>query len=593
MKRKEVPQKYKWDLSDIYADDASFENDFAAVLDMLPELAAYSGTLGNRTKALECFRLDSKISQKLGTLYLYSHMLSHEDLAESKAVGYANRTEALMGKVMTASAFMRSELSALGDAVLDGYINDPEFKDYDFQLKEIKRINAHILSDKEERLLAMAGEALGTPDNVASMLMNADLKFKPVKRGGEKIELNNESYGELLADEDRKVRKTAFTNLYAGYAAHINTLAANYAGCVKSDNFIARARGYSDCLQMGMYGDNVPTSVYENLIAAVDKNLAPLHEYIALRKQMLGLKDLHMYDLYVPVVENAQMKLPYEEACELVKTALAPMGADYVALLNKAMTEGWIDVMPNDGKRGGAYSWGSYGVHPYVLLNYQQTTNDIFTVAHELGHCLHSYYSQETQPFEKADYQIFVAEVASICNETLLENYLMNNVKDERVRAYLLSYRLDRFRTTLFRQTMFAEFEYYAHKMDLEGKPLTVDALNGLYLDLNKKYYGESVSDDLIKYEWSRIPHFYNAFYVYKYATGLTAATSIARNILTRDGYVDIYKNKFLRAGGHKSPYDILCDTEVDLATEKPYNDAFALFNDSLQELKQLTKPNV
>lgn len=588
MKRCEVPQKYKWNLKDIYATDEAFEHDFAAVLEQLPKLASYCGKLGDRAQALECFKLDSAIGQKLGKLYLYSHMLSHEDLAESKAVGYANRTEALMGKVMTAGAFMSSELSALGDKALDAYIADPDFKNYDFMLKEIKRRNAHILSDKEERLLAMASEALGVTDNVASMLMNADLKFKSVKRGGETVELNNESYGELLADEDRKVRKAAFNNLYAGYAAHINTLAANYAGNVKCDNFVAKARGYDDCLQMGMFGDDVPTAVYENLIAAVEKNLAPLHEYIALRKSMLGLKDLHMYDLYVPVVENAQMKLPYEEACEIVKKALAPMGEEYVGLLDKAMTEGWIDVMPNDGKRGGAYSWGTYGVHPYVLLNYQQTTSDIFTIAHELGHCMHSYYSQEAQPYEKSEYQIFVAEVASISNETLLENYLMNNVKDDRVRAYLLSYRLDRFRTTLFRQTMFAEFEYYAHKMDLEGKPLTVDALNGLYLDLNKKYYGADVSDDLIKYEWSRIPHFYNAFYVYKYATGLTAATSIAHNILTRDGYVDVYKNKFLRAGGHKSPYEILCDTEVDLATEKPYNDAFALFNDSLQELKKL-----
>lgn len=590
MKRSEVPQKYRWKLSDLVGSEAEFETRFQAVLDKLPEIAAYAGKLGERDSALACFKLESEIGKEFGLLYLWSHMYSHEDLADSAAVGYANRTDALMGKVMTATSFMSSELSALDDATIDGYIRDPEFGVFDFMLSEIKRRKAHILGDREERLLAMAGEALGTPDNVASMLMNADLKFKPVKKGGKTVELNNESYGELLADEDRKVRKAAFDNLYAGYAAHINTLAANYAGNVKSGNFYALARNYGDGLEKGMFNDNVPKSVYENLIGAVEKNLAPLHRYIALRKKLLGVKDLHMYDLYVPVVENAQMKLPYEEACELVKTALAPMGKDYVALLDKAMTEGWIDVMPNDGKRGGAYSWGTYGCHPFVLLNYQQTTGDIFTVAHELGHCLHSYYSQEGQPYEKSDYQIFVAEVASICNETLLESYLMDTVKDERVKRYLLSYRLDRFRTTLFRQTMFAEFEYQAHKMDLEGRPLTVEALNGLYLDLNKKYYGDEVSDDTIKYEWSRIPHFYNAFYVYKYATGLTAATSIAHNILARPEYVDKYKNKFLRAGGCKSPYEILCDVEVDLATEKPYDDAFKLFSDSLDELEKLSK---
>ncbi|MCH5156190.1 MAG: oligoendopeptidase F family protein, partial [Clostridiales bacterium] len=360
-------------------------------------------------------------------------------------------------------------------------------------------------------------------------------------------------------------------------------------GNVKADNFYAKARGYGDCLEQSLFGDGVPTAVYTNLIEAVNRNLAPLHRYIGLRKKMLGLKSQHMYDLYVPIVENAEMKLPYEKACDIVKTAMAPMGDDYVKLLDRAMTEGWIDVMPNDGKRGGAYSWSAYSAHPYVLLNYAPTTEDIFTLAHELGHCMHSYYSQVNQPYSKWDYRIFVAEVASICNETLLDDYLTKNVKDDNVKKYLLSLRLNRFRTTVFRQAMFAEFEYNAHKMDLEGKPLTVDALSEMYLDLNKKYYGKDVvSDDKIAYEWARIPHFYKAFYVYKYSTGMTAATSIAHNILSRDGYVDIYKTKFLSAGGHKSPYDILCDTQVDLAQPKPYDDAFAFFNAALDELEKL-----
>ena len=589
MKRNEVENKYRWHLNDMVASAEVFDGIFAEVEKALPVLESYKGKLGNRDDALALLKLDAEISQKFELIYVYSHMYRDEDANNGEASALAARTEGLAGKYGTAVSYVSSELGALGGDVLDGYIHDPEFSDFDFMLKEIVRRKEHILSDREERLLALSSEALRTPYNVAHMLFDADLKFKPVTKNGKKVELNNGSYGELLSDGDRAVRRKAFNNLYDGYIAHINTIAANYAGNVKADNFYARARGYGDCLEKSLFGDGVPTSVYTNLIDAVNKNFAPLHRYIGLRKKMLGLKEQHMYDLYVPIVENAEMKLPYEEACEIVKSAMAPMGKEYVGLLNKSMTEGWIDVMPSDGKRGGAYSWSSYTAHPYVLLNYTPTTEDIFTLAHELGHCMHSYYSQNNQPYAKWDYQIFVAEVASICNETLLDDYLMKNVKDDNVKKYLLSLRLNRFRTTLFRQAMFAEFEYNAHKMDLEGKPLTVDSLSEMYLELNKKYYGaDVVSDDRIAYEWALIPHFDNAFYVYKYSTGMTAATSIAHNILKNPDYVDVYKTKFLSAGGHKSPYDILCDAQVDLATVKPYDDAFDFFNAALDELEKL-----
>lgn len=591
MKRDKIDGKYFWHLDDMVKDVATFEKLFAEVDGALSELEAYKGKLADRDSALACLKLDAEVSRKFELIYIWSHMLRDQDSTDNVAVGLASRTDGLGGKYSAAASFISSELGALDDKALEAYIADPDFSDFDFMLKETVRQKAHILSDREERLLALSSEALRTPYNVAHMLFDADLKFKPVKKDGKKVELNNGSYGELLADTDRKVRKQAFDNLYDGYIAHINAIAANYAGNVKADNFYAKARGFDDCLEKSLYGDGVPTSVYTNLIAAVGKNFAPLHRYIALRKKILGVDKQHMYDLYVPIVDNAEMKLPYEQACDIVKAAMKPLGAEYVGLLNKAMTEGWIDVMPNDGKRGGAYSWSSYSAHPYVLLNYAPTTEDIFTVAHELGHCMHSYYSQHGQPYSKWDYRIFVAEVASICNETLLDDYLMKSVKDDNVKKYLLSLRLNRFRTTLFRQAMFAEFEYNAHKMDLDGTPLTVDNLCAMYLDLNKKYYGNDVvSDDRIAYEWARIPHFYNAFYVYKYSTGMTAATSIARNILTRPGYVDIYKEKFLSAGGHKSPYEILCDTEVDLATEKPYDDAFAFFNSALDEFEKLCK---
>ncbi len=590
MKRNEVENKYKWDLSAMVESDEKFEELFAKVEAALPMLEGYKGKLGNRDDALAAFELDAETSRIFELLYIYSHMFRDEDANNDRAVGLASRTDGLSGKYAAAVSYMSSELGSLDEAVLDGYIADPEFADYDFMLKEITRNKAHILSDKEERLLAMSAQALRTTYNVAHMLFDVDLKFKPVKVRGEKVEINNGTYGMLLADPDRKVRKTAFNNLYDGYIAHINTITANYAGNVKADNFGAAARGYADCLEQSLFGDGVPTAVYTNLISSVNANLEPLHRYIALRKKLLGVKEQHMYDLYVPIVEDAEMKLKYEEACEVVKSAMAPLGKDYRELLVRAMTEGWIDVMPSDGKRGGAYSWSSYTAHPYVLLNYAPTTEDIFTLAHELGHCMHSYYSQKNQPFSKWDYRIFVAEVASICNETLLDDYLMKNVKDTNVKKYLLSLRLNRFRTTVFRQAMFAEFEYNAHKMDLEGKPLTVNSLSEMYYELNKKYYGDAVvSDDKIAYEWARIPHFYIAFYVYKYSTGMTAATSIAHNILQKPGYVDVYKDKFLKAGGHKLPYDILCDAQIDLATSKPYDDSFAFFAAALDELEKLS----
>lgn len=590
MKRQEVDKKYKWDLSAMVESAEKFEELYAEVENALPVLASYKGKLGNRADALAAFKLDAEVSRKFELIFIYSHMYKDEDASNDEAMSLSSRTDGLSGKYSAAVSYMNSELGALDKAVLDGYIADPEFADFDFMLKEVARNKAHILSDGEERLLAMSAQALRTTYNVAHMLFDADLKFKPVKVGDKKVDVNNGTYGMLLSDSDRKVRKNAFKSLYDGYIAHINTIAANYAGNVKADNFRAEARGFKDCLEQSLFGDGVPTAVYTNLIDAVNKNLAPLHRYIGLRKKLLGLKEQHMYDLYVPIVENAEMKLEYEQACEVVKDAMKPLGADYAELLKRSMSEGWIDVMPNDGKRGGAYSWSSYSAHPYVLLNYAPTTEDIFTLAHELGHCMHSFYSQTAQPYSKWDYRIFVAEVASICNETLLDDYLMKNVADDNVKKYLLSLRLNRFRTTVFRQAMFAEFEYNAHKMDLEGKPLTVNSLSEMYYDLNKKYYGaDVVSDDQIAYEWARIPHFYNAFYVYKYSTGMTAATSIAHNILGRPGYVDIYKDKFLKAGGHKLPYDILCDAEVDLATQKPYDDSFAFFNAALDELEKLS----
>lgn len=589
MKRSEVPAKYLWDLTALVKDGDEFERMFSEAENGLPKLQSYAGKLGNKADCLAVLNLSTELGVIFGRLYLFANMNMHGDASNSAAVGVAARTESLLGKLMAAQAYIESELIALDESVVKAYIADADFSDYDFMLSEILRKKQHILSDKEETLLAMANDALNVSENVFGMLDNVDLKFADIKINGKKTEVTNANYTTIMLNDDRNVRKAAFNSLYDGIYSHINTIAANYAGNVKKDNFLAKARRYDNCLEQALFNDDLPTSVYQNLIDAVNNNLKSMYKYIGLRKKMLGLEEHHMYDVYTPIVKNAQMEPSYEEACEIVKKALVPLGDEYNELLNKAMTEHWIDVMPNEGKRGGAYSWGTYGVHPYVLLNYMPTTSDVFTLAHELGHCMHSYYSNKNQPAAKAEYQIFVAEVASTCNETLLYHYLMKTVRDTEVKKFLLNYRMDQFRTTLFRQTMFAEFEYNAHKMDLEGKPLTVDSLSSMYLDLNKKYYGpDMVCDDKIAYEWARIPHFYTAFYVYKYATGLTSAASIADKILQTPDYVKVYKEKFLSAGGCKSPYEILCDTGVDLATSAPYDSALAMFDSAITELDKL-----
>ena len=406
---------------------------------------------------------------------------------------------------------------------------------------------------------------------------------------GEEMELTKGRYVTFLESPDRNVREQAFRNLYAVYLSQKNTLAATYAASVKSDAFFASARSYGSSMQMALADDNIPLSVYDSLIETVHQYLPLLHRYVSIRKKELGVEDLHMYDLYVPLVADADVKIPYEQAKETVKKALAVMGEEYAAALEHGMESGWIDVYENKGKRGGAYSWGSYGVHPFVLLNHNDTINSMFTLAHEMGHALHSFFTWKKQPYLYADHKIFVAEVASTCNEALLMEYLLENTEDRSMRKYLINYFLEQFRGTLFRQTMFAEFEKITHAMVEAGEPLTWEGMNRIYRELNLKYFGDDiVVDEEIDIEWARIPHFYNAFYVYQYATGYSAAIALSRRILQKgqpaiDDYLD-----FLSKGSSEYSIDLLKGAGVDLSTPAPIENAMQLFKELLDEFEQL-----
>lgn len=588
MKREEVKLEDKWKLEDIYPDDAAWEAEFKTLSERAQEPLSYRGKLSDKAQLLDCLHLVDELSQIVEKLYAYVHMRKDEDVSCDKYVGMEGRAMSLYVAFSASLSFLEPELSALAEDKLKELIDAPEFSQYSYMLRQILRTKAHILSEEGEKLLAMASESLGYFRNNFSMIDNADLPLPKVKdENGNEVQLTHGTYSYLLSSKDRRVRKEAFEGMYGAVKSLINTTASNYTGSVKQDNFFARARGFSSPLEQALYNGDIPTEVYDNLIKYVGDNLSAVHDYVRYRRQAMG-GELHMYDMYVSLVEGADLKLDFPQAFELVKEGLKPLGEDYQKLLNRARDERWMDVYETENKRSGAYQSGCYGVHPFVLLNYTRTTHDVFTIAHELGHAMHTHYSSTALPYSQAGYAIFVAEVASTVNEVLLLKHLIATVSDKKLKKYLLSYYLDMFRTTLFRQTMFAEFEKTAHDMDLNGLPLTPKSLSDAYYELNKKYYGDGVyHDDEIRYEWARIPHFYTAFYVYKYATGITAAVNIASSILKEPKTVENYK-KFLSAGGTDSPYEILKIAGVDLKEAQPYETAMNEFAATLKELKSM-----
>ena len=587
--RNQIEDKYKWDLTPMFASDEKWQEEFDALSAKLPMLDEYAGRLDCEENILACLKLSDELSASYGELYVYAYQRRDEDAGVAKYCAMCDKVDALGVKFGEKSAYITPELTALDGEFLLALSRKEEFADYDYQLCEIVRRKQHTLSAAEEKLLAGVGLFSDGFHDAFNMFDSLDVKFKPVRdEDGRRVEMSHGVYSKLLASSDRKVRKAAFNSMFAAYGDMLHTVGQLYAGNVKKDWFFARARKYPDCLTRAMSGENVPRIVYDNLIKSVHGGLKYLHGYMGWRAEKMGLAKLHMYDLHVPVVSEYKLSVSYEEACEIVKKALAPLGEEYLSHIREAMENRWIDVYENKGKRTGAYSWGTYRSHPYVLLNYNGTAHDVFTIAHELGHSMHSYYSDKNQPSSKAQYEIFVAEVASTVNEVLLLKYMLEHSRDEQEREYLLTYYLDMFRTTLFRQTQFAEFEEKAHALAEKDMPVTCDALNEEYLKINKLYYGKNVvSDKQIAWEWARIPHFYRSFYVYKYATGLTSAVSIARGILSggekeKEGYM-----KFLSAGGSMPPVEILKLAGVDLTTEVPFENAMREMADTLGLLKR------
>lgn len=592
MKRSEVNERELWRTEDIFVSVAEWEKEFSELNKQMTGILQYKGKLSDKYDFLACMECHSAVLQRLERLFCYAQLKHDENGADEEGLSLYGRAEDLYMHYCTYSSFITPELSALDDVTLSAFVHDPDLAVYSYMLSEIRRSKKHILSQEEERILALGQVAFSGYSNVFNMINNVDLPMPKIEVNGERKRLTHGLYSECLSSKDPDLRKRAFDGLYRAVGSLINTLAANYASSVNKDNFLATARGYKSAVEKSTDSDNVPADVYQKLVKTVSDNLEPVHRYVALRKKTMGVEKLHMYDLYTSIVPDADLKLTYEEAFKLVKKGLAPLGAEYADLLQAAHDNRWIDVYETENKRSGAYSMGVYGVHPFVLLNYASTPHDVFTIAHELGHSMHSYYSSKAQDYVNADYSIFVAEVASTVNEVLLLKYMLANETDPAMKKFLLQYYLDMFRTTLFRQTMFAEFELKSHTMAQTGKPLTVESLSREYLKLNKKYYGPAVTHDrAIRYEWARIPHFYSAFYVYKYATGITSAVNIAKGILTQgESAVRAYKEKFLSAGGSKSPYEILCDVGVDLRTDAPYKTAMTEFSETLTALEGLLK---
>lgn len=589
LNRKDVPENRKWKVEDIFPDREAWEKTYAALENKL-DFSGYRGNLGNAEALLGCFRQMNEVSLDLGKLAVYAFMRRDEDTRESEFTALLSRVDDLERKLAGATAFVTPELTALPEETLQARISDPAFFDYDYTLRQLLAQKAHVLSQETEEILSQAGRVFSGYSEVFSMLDNADFPFPTVTINGGKKRLSHGSYGVLLQSPDRRIRRKVFNAYYQAYISLINTITAAYVGNIDKDVFLARARRYDSCLDRALSAEDVPQQVYRNLLESVNDGLPYLHRYFADRKKILGVRELHMYDIYTPLVENADIQVDYEEAFCLVKEGLKPLGERYGRLLQEAHDNGWIDVEETDGKRSGAYSISVFGLkHPYVLLNYQPNTHDVFTIAHELGHAMHSYFSERNQPQEKADYRIFVAEVASTVNEVLLIRHLLNTSDDKKLKKYLLSYYLDTLKGTLFRQTQFAEFEFWSHDMAEKGVPLTRDSLCQAYLELNRRYYGEAVvSDEEIAYEWARIPHLYRGFYVYKYATGIISAVAIAERILTEgEGAVADYF-RFLSSGGSNSPVELLKLAGVDLTQKAPFENCMKSFRSALEEFESL-----
>lgn len=587
LRRTDVPEERKWKVEDIIK-ESEVESYFAEVRAGLSEITAFKNKL-TPANAIECLLVMSKVSYKLTKVYVFLHLKGDENKSDTHYQELGARVSMLASEFGEATSFISPSLAAFKKEDLIAMRDSEKYSYFSMLIDGILRNKKHLLSQKEEALLAQVDFFAGDFQNVFTMFDNVDVNLGDVEVDGRKVKLSHGMYSVLMQHPDENVRRQAYESLYNGYISYINTIATNYAGNVKYTYFNAKARKFKSCLECALYNENIPVKVYDNLLKTVKKYTPLMHKYVALRKKALKLDEMHMYDIYMPIVKDRDNLTDYDTAYEIVCEALKPLGEDYGKVLRGAKDEGWIDVEETENKRSGAYSCTAYGTHPYVLLNHKGTTHDVFTIAHEMGHAMHSYYSNNAQCYEKADYVIFVAEIASTVNEVLLIKHLLKTAEGED-RIYLLSYYVDMIRTTLFRQTMFAEFEKYAHGVIESGEALSAEKMTEFYRNLNKEYYGDAViSDKYIGYEWARIPHFYTDFYVYKYATGITCAINIATNILKDNKFVDKYK-KFLSSGCSLYPMDILALVDLDLTTKTPYENAMKDFGEALKELTALIK---
>ncbi len=590
--RSEIAEADKWALEDLFLTDADWKAAVKQLEEQLAQLKGYAGKVSASADALYAYlTLADETENLFEKVLVYSNEKMHEDMGNSTYQGYAAQAQAAATRLSAAEAFFEPELLAMEESRLQGFLKeDPKLEKYRLLIDRIWRRKEHTLSAAEEEILAKTYEMATAPDDIFSMFNDADAKFGTIRdENGKEVELTHGRFGGFMESSDRRVRKEAFEALYQTYDQFKNTLAATYSANVKKAKFYADVRKYPSALAAALAPGNIPTEVYDNLIETVHRFLPAMYRYVALRKRALGVEELHMYDVYVPLVADQTKKIPFAEAKEIVKRGLAPMGEEYVSHLEEGFDHRWIDVYENRGKRSGAYSWGAYGTHPYVLLNYQGKLDDVFTLAHEMGHALHSWYSNANQPYVYSGYLIFVAEVASTCNESLLMQYLLKESKDKKEKAYLLNHFIDQFKGTLFRQTMFAEFEKITHEMYAKGESLTAERLCAVYMDLNRKYFGEEmVSDPQIALEWARIPHFYTEFYVYQYATGFSCAIALSKRILEMGeaGVADYMK--FLKGGCSKDPIELLKMAGVDISTPKPVEDALQLFEELVSELEEL-----
>ncbi|HBV23092.1 MAG TPA: oligoendopeptidase F [Jeotgalicoccus sp.] len=589
--REEQQLENTWDLTTIFKSDEDFNTAYKTLENKIADNEQFKDGFDSAEKLADALELERALDTELGQLFVYAHLKHDQDTSNDTYSALESRARSLAVKYSTAWSFLVPAIMAIPEETLKEYASHDRLKEFKFDLEKLNKQRPHVLSDKEENILAQAGEVMHTPTQVYGMFNNADINFKPaVDSEGKEHELTQGNYVEMLKSSDRTLRESAYNNLYGEYKQFKNTLSQTLAGVVSTHAFSANVRGYESSRHQALSNNHIPESVYDNLVNTVNDNMHLLHRYTELRKKFLGVDELKMYDMYVPLVEDTDFNMTYDNAKEWLVNALQPLGEEYVNIVKEGLENRWVDVYENKGKRTGAYSSGTYGTNPFILMNWQDNVNNLFTLAHEFGHSVHSYYSRKNQPANTSGYSIFVAEVASTFNEALLADYMFKKLDDKKQQLYLLNEQLEGFRGTVFRQTMFAEFEHAIHVMKESGEPLTAGKLSEVYGELNKKYFGEAVNyDDAIDVEWARIPHFYMNYYVYQYATGYAAAASLSKQVLEEgEQTAQRYINEFLKKGSSNYPIEILKNAGVDMTTSAPIENALEVFEAQLTQFEEL-----